>query len=101
MTKNTENNYNHIGHWSSHCTGIKFCDVKYKEYLKLIQKSRSERIYNNSFALRRYELWFTNAVNKVKRAMDAAKKIRACTVIQRNLSNIIIVHLEFVPKNYN
>ena len=71
-------------HWASHCTGNSFCGVNYDEYLlKIEQKSISGYIYDNEYALHRYQLWEQNAIKKVKRAREIGKKIRACTIIQR------------------
>jgi len=88
MTKNMGNNYNHIGmerHWASHCTGNQYCGVSYEEYQKIIQKPKSTRKYDDNYALRRYELWTTNAIRRIKRAREVGKKIRACIKIQRKV----------------
>jgi len=94
MSRNTENHswrqaflgYNHIGierHWSTHCTGNNFCDIKYEEYLEIEQKSKLGYNYDNEYVVYRYGLWMQNAIKKVERAREVGKKIRACTIIQR------------------
>ena len=85
--KRTKNigNYNHIGmerHWASHCTGNTYCGVNYDEYLlKIEQKSISGYDFDNEYALHRYELWEQNAIKKIQRAREVAKKIRAINII--------------------
>nr|CAG8620952.1 8667_t:CDS:2 [Entrophospora candida] len=88
--KRTKNigNYNHIGmekHWASHCAGNKYCGVSYGEYQKIIQKTKSARKYDDNYALRRYELWTTNAIRRIKRAREVGKKIKACIKIKRKV----------------
>jgi len=86
MTKNMGNNYSHIGiekHWSSHCTGNKYCELKYEDYLKIKHKPSSDRTFNDTRALHYYELWISNAIRKLKRARKVGKKMRACILIQR------------------
>ncbi|CAH1769219.1 10293_t:CDS:1 [Entrophospora sp. SA101] len=88
MTKNMGNNYNHIGmekHWATHCTGNKYCGVSYEEYQKITQKPKSACKFDDSYALRRYELWMINAIRRVGRARCIGKKIKACIKIQRKV----------------
>src|SRR5437660_12899867 len=71
-------------HWASHCTGNSFCGVNYDEYLlKIKQKSISGYIYDNEYALHRYELWMQNTIRKVKRAREVGKKTRAVNIISQ------------------
>ncbi|RHZ89184.1 hypothetical protein Glove_18g77 [Diversispora epigaea] len=70
-------------HWSSSCTDNQYCNVNYKEYLKIKQKSNSEYNFDIEYALHRYRLWMQNTIKKVERAREVGKKIRACTIIQR------------------
>jgi hypothetical protein len=57
--------------------------VSYEEYQKIIQKPA--RKFDDNYALRRYELWMTNAIRRIKRAREVGKKIRACIKIQRKV----------------
>ncbi|RIB10160.1 hypothetical protein C2G38_2043713 [Gigaspora rosea] len=79
-------NYNHIGvekHWSTNCTGNKFCSLSYGKYLKIIQKPESAHNYEEIYVLHLYKLWMKNAIKKIQRAREVAKKIQAVKVIQQ------------------
>ncbi|CAG8854346.1 38109_t:CDS:2, partial [Gigaspora margarita] len=82
-------NYNHIGierHWKFSCTGNKYCDVSYEEYLQKIEKkSISGYDYDNEYALHRYELWMYNAIKKLERARKIGKKIQAVKAVREEM----------------
>ncbi len=78
--------YHHLKieeHWQSQCIGNKFCEMSYKEYMELKNKSRSDIPYFTRIAFDHYEMWLNNAIKRVKHIRETAKKIRAVKVIQQ------------------
>ena len=69
-------------HWKTLCIGNKYCELKYEDYLKITQKPKFDRTFDDTYALRYYELWMSNAISKLKRAREVGKKMRACALIQ-------------------
>ena len=82
-------------HWKSACTGNKYCELKYEDYLKIKHKpeeaelrgsASSDHTFDNMCALHYHELWISNAIRRLKRAMEVGavqqKKVRACVIIQ-------------------
>jgi len=70
-------------HWSTNCTRNTYCNISYKDYIEL--KNRSEltiSIYEKK-AIYRYELWISNAIKKIKRAREVCKKIKAVNIISK------------------
>ncbi|RIB07778.1 hypothetical protein C2G38_2045717 [Gigaspora rosea] len=76
-------NYKMEEHWRTNCTGNRHCDICFKEYMELKQKSEVESDIYTRLAIYRYELRIENLINRVKHIRETAKKIRACTTIQR------------------
>jgi len=72
-------------HWKSACTGNKYCELKYEDYLKIKHKPESDRTFDDTRALHYYELWISNAIRRLKRAREVGKKIQACIKIQRKI----------------
>ena len=83
-------------HWKSACTGNKYCELKYEDYLKIKHKPKSDRTFDDTRALHYYELWISNAIRRLKRARDVGKKIQACIKIQRK-----IVEWIYRPDGFN
>jgi len=69
-------------HWKSACTGNKYCELKYEDFLEIKHKPESDRTFDDMRALHYYELWTVNAIKRIKRAREVGKKMRACVLIQ-------------------
>ncbi|CAG8595391.1 1189_t:CDS:1 [Paraglomus occultum] len=72
-------------HWKAACTGNKYCELKYGDFLKIKHKHESDRTFDDTRALHYYELWISNAIRRLKRAREVGKKIQACIKIQRKI----------------
>ncbi|RHZ62035.1 hypothetical protein Glove_344g13 [Diversispora epigaea] len=70
-------------HWRTNCTGSKYCDMDFKEYMELKDKPRDSIPYFTARAVDRYELRIENLVKRVKHIRETAKKIRATKIIQQ------------------
>jgi len=68
-------------HWSTNCTGNAYCDISHKDYMELKSRSEASNSYFEKDAIRRYELWMSNAIKKIQRAREVGKKIRAVNII--------------------
>ena len=67
--KNIEN------HWKSLCTGNKYCELKYEDFLKIERKPESDRTFDDMRALHYYKLWIANVIKRLKRVREVGKKI--------------------------
>ncbi|RHZ63481.1 hypothetical protein Glove_329g31 [Diversispora epigaea] len=74
-------NYNMGEHWRTNCTGNRYCDISFKEYMELKQKPEVKHNIFTRVAIYRYELRIENLINRVKHIRETAKKIRAVNII--------------------
>jgi hypothetical protein len=76
------NNYKMKKHRYTNCTGNRHCNICFKEYMELKQKSEVECDIYTRLAIYQYELQIENLINRVKHIRETAKKIQAYTTIQ-------------------
>jgi len=51
-------------HWRTNCTGNEYCDMSFKDYMKL--KNNPPPCYFTKRAIRRYEMWLENVSNRIR-----------------------------------
>ena len=58
-------------HWHTNCTGNEYCDMSFKDYMKL--KNNPPPCYFTKKAIRRYEMWLENVSNRIRRIRQKHK----------------------------
>ncbi|CAG8850176.1 15345_t:CDS:2, partial [Racocetra persica] len=61
----------------TNCIGNAYCDISYKDYMELKNRSEVSNSYFEKEAIHHYELWMQNTIRRVKRAKEIGEKIRA------------------------